>query len=107
MIATSIPQSKRLLEAGLDKEMADMCWRNYVLTYDFGHAMEVGAVEPILYAFNTKSRDSTPAWSLAALWDIVHSLDKTYDFDTKMSSEELIEILVKTIEYRFKNRTSG
>lgn len=38
-IATTIEQSKRLLDAGLDPGSADMMWRNVALTYDFGHAM--------------------------------------------------------------------
>ena len=42
-----------------------------------------------------------PSFSLSVLWDIVHDMDKTYEFSTRMSSDELIEVLVKTIEFRY------
>lgn len=41
-----------------------------------------------------------PAWSLSKLWQMVHELDRTYDFPSRLSAEELIESLVKTIIYR-------
>ena len=101
MIATTREQSARLLDAGLTIESADM----FLGHIDFGGVLQIDYLpaNPHIDISSTIA----PAWSLSALWDIVHNLDKTYDFDTKMSSDELMELLVKTIEFRFKNRTSG
>ena len=41
-----------------------------------------------------------PAWSLSALWSIIYNLDKTYEFPTELSADELMETLVSTIVYR-------
>lgn len=100
-IATTIEQSKRLLDAGLDPGSADMMWRNVALTYDFGHAMEVATAEPILYAFNAKSEDSIPAWSLSCLWD-AFGLDILGGWFSVGSSrsEDVIEELVRMLENR-------
>lgn len=94
-IATTIEQSKRLLDAGLDSGSADMMWRNVALTYDFGHAMEVATAEPILYAFNAKSEDSIPAWSLSRLIDILG--DFNYG-PMNNGSEMVMECIVMAIE---------
>lgn len=100
-IATTIEQSKRLLDAGLDPGSADMMWRNVALTYDFGHAMEVATAEPILYAFNAKSEDSIPAWSLSRLWD-AFGLDVLGGWFSvgSSTSEDVIEELVRMVERR-------
>jgi len=95
MIATTVEQGERLLAAGVNPASADMQY-NAIPLKDGGHVVElfVGQVTP----------NGPPAWSLSALWDILHRLDKTYDFDTKMDSTELIEFLVRRICYRFENR---
>lgn len=46
--------------------------------------------------------DDYPAWTLPALWDYFHGMDKTYEFDTSMSAEELMETLVRIIVFRNK-----
>lgn len=54
---------------------------------------------------NTKTadfHDGYTAWTLSALWDYFHNMDKTYEFDTSMSSEELMETLVRIIVFRNK-----
>lgn len=76
--ATTFEQSKRLLAAGLDPESADM---KYV-----------------------RFDDEIPAWSLSALWDFIHHLDKTYEFPTTLSAEKLIEVLTATICYRLEHQ---
>lgn len=96
MIATTREQGERLGKLLNAEDTADF--------YYDSHGILEWRGDPVLFMIGSFQ---TPAWSLSALWDIVHNLDKTYDFDTKMSSEELMELLVKTIEFRFKNRTSG
>ena len=103
-IATTIEQSKRLLDAGLEPGRADMMWRNVALTYDFWTAMEIVTAEPILYAFNAKSEDSIPAWSLSRLWD-AFGLDILGGWFSVGSSrsEDVIEELVRMLENRYSN----
>lgn len=91
-IATSVSQSKRLLEAGASKENADMRWETFP-----------GCVPHLCYQQDIMpliAPKVTPAWSLSALWQIVHDLDKTYEFPTTLPSDELIETLTQTICYR-------
>ena len=69
-------------------DSADMCW------YKAANGLFFLAV-----------RGETPfwehdAWSLSALWQMVHELDKTYDFPSSLSADELIETLTSTICYR-------
>ena len=45
-----------------------------------------------------------PAWSLSALWQMVYELDRTYEFPTELSADELIETLVRTIIFRRENQ---
>jgi len=99
MVATSIEQAKRLTTAGVSPESADMCWA--LPCYVAPPGVEI---PPKLYVEPYCSADIAPAWSLGKLWDILHSLDKTYIFETQMSSEELIEHLVTLICIRFENR---
>lgn len=88
MIATTIDQSKRLLAAGVEPKSADMRWE----ASPFGWHLVLG-YHPSM---------TNPAWSLSALWDLFHSVDKTHDFETDMTSEELIETLVRIITFRKK-----
>lgn len=91
-IATSIEQSKRLIAAGLDPGSADMSWHKYRTSkWD----LWVGWSDRELPDFQF-----VPAFSLSALWQIVHEIDKTYEFPTELSAEELIETLTRTICYR-------
>lgn len=57
MIATTIEQSKRLLEAGIDPQTADMSWSNVIV--------KEKAV-PLLFAGDAAPA-SMPAWSLSAI----------------------------------------
>lgn len=62
---TSIDQSKKLLELGIDVNTADVCYHIYPcedLTYEI-----LLGVEPI--------NDDIPAWSLAALLDYLREID--------------------------------
>lgn len=95
-IATTIEQSKRLLEAGVPKESADMRWEQFPGLVP--HLCYQPGVMPLI------PPKVTPAWSLSALWSIIYDFDKTYEFPTQLSAEELIETLVTTICYRYELR---
>lgn len=92
MIATSIEQAKRMLEAGVLIESADMYWHE-----GFDYPMSKNRTS---LTWNQLLPDFPPAWSLSALWQMIHDLDKTYEFPTELSADELIEVLVKTIIFR-------
>ena len=62
-ICTSIEQSKRLIELGLDINTADMC---YLVTKN---------QEPLLVAFTAKDKNDISAWSLAALLNVLPRVD--------------------------------
>lgn len=95
-IATTIEQSKRLIAAGLDPKSADMRWETFP-----------GCVPHLCYQQDLMpliAPKITPAWSLSAIWDYIHNLDKTYEFPTTLSAEKLIEVLTATICYRLEHQ---
>ena len=102
MIATSIEQSRRLIAAGVSVESADATW----VGIDTYKGKEMGIVHELLCGLHHGiGRDKwIPAWSLAALWDVLHHLDKTYEFETNMSAEVFLGVLVNLICIRFENR---
>lgn len=95
MIATTIEQAEDLVKAGVSPHTADMCW---ALPYAPG----VKNLRPMLYIEPYSNADIAPAWSISALWDILHSLDKTYEFPTTFTADELIQQLVMILCIKFK-----
>lgn len=75
MNTTTKKQSNRLLAAGYPKMTLRMV----------GHTV---VVEPL---------------TLGQLWDAVHELDTWYEFRNDLSSNELIEALVQTLEMHYRN----
>ena len=61
-IATTIEQSKTLLELGLNAETSDMCW-----ALPCAIAEKVEDIPPRLYVEQYCSADIAPAWSLSKL----------------------------------------
>ena len=93
-IATSIEQSRRLMEAGVPKKSADMMWEQH---YDCPPYL---TIQPRTTLGRSIGAHAIYAWSLSALWQMVYELDRTYEFPTELSADELIETLVSTIVYR-------
>lgn len=92
-IATTIEQSKRLLEAGIDPGSADMSWHKYKTSkWD----LWVGWSDRELQDLQV-----VPAWSLASLWD-AFGLDILGGWFSvgSSTSEDVIEDLVRMIENR-------
>lgn len=90
MICTTIEQSKRLLELGINPDSADMCYAhaNNLYTYPY---KEVKRCENI---FNI-----TPAWSFYRLIEMVGSANCL--FDEKI--EDYYDVLINIIEKEIKN----
>ena len=93
-IATTREQSGRLLTAGVPMDSADMQYNAIPTRNGPSIQLFVGEATP----------NGLPAWSLSALWQMVHELDKTYEFSTELSADELIETLVRTIIFRRENK---
>lgn len=89
-IATTREQSGRLLTAGVPRDSADMQYNAVPTRNGPSIQLFVGEATP----------NGLPAWSLSALWQMVYELDKTYEFPTELSADELIEMLVCTLVYR-------
>lgn len=98
-IATTIEQSKRLLEVGIDPESADMSW----VTIDTPWREE-SKTENVLTIGNPVPHRSIPAWSLSRLWD-AFGLDVLGGWFSvgSSTSEDVIEELVRMLENRYAN----
>lgn len=92
-IATTIEQSKRLLDAGLDPKSADMYWGHV----DFGGSMQI-VVLPANPHLDINSTIS-PAWSLSKLWDICNECGiGPFNFGgDDLDSSSLMDKLIKWI----------
>ena len=71
-ICTTVEQSKKLIELGLDTKTADMSWDSI---YDESHLMSDYKMSLIPYKYS--SSICIPAWSLSALLDFLPSNIKT------------------------------
>ncbi len=63
-ICTSIEQSKKLIELGIDMNTADMMW-----TYDFTAGV-INGINVISGHFKPEEKD-IPAWSISALFELL------------------------------------
>ena len=89
MIATSIEQSQKLIDAGLDPSSADMAWGHI----DFGGVLQVDLL-PLNPHIDKKSIIA-PAWSVGMLWEIAKD---TYPCPTGVCSEcNILEQLVTQV----------
>lgn len=107
MIATTIEQSKRLLAAGIDPMSCDMLWTNEV-EEDKGFGIIVTRQEEEYHLefgqpfFDFPDDPSIPAWSMACLWNIMKDAGLVYEYDTTLSAEEVIRLMVLVIVEKFK-----
>jgi len=97
-ICTSIEQSQKLIDLGIDINTADMRY-GYIASYDFSDRMYEGGYDPIPYhkdffiknpMFSVEEYDSELyAWSLSALLGLMPTDDKKdeYYVDTESHSD--------------------
>lgn len=113
-IATTEAQSRRLLEAGIDPQTADMYYKNnlsWLIDKEPQYSAVPSAGSPVnaLEWYNKGYTASGkkplpllhfcfPAWSLSALWDLLAESNITLEYATNRSSDALIESLVTAIE---------
>ena len=71
-MVTSVEQSKKLLELGVDKNTADMWWNYYSVSNFNNTPMIVRLEEPWVGSFNWNNLpDNIPCWSISALLNII------------------------------------
>lgn len=83
-LLTDYFQSLELVSAGIPIETADYYYRKgRMYSYEEKHEEP-----PFPYI---------PCWSIAALWDLLHERDSVYEFATDLSSNGLVDELVKVL----------
>ena len=91
--ATSITQSKKLLNAGIDISTADMVYSK--------HSADGDLEEYALYYNNEGliDEDEIPAWSISALWDIMNDYKSQFTPPPirGIKSDELLDAMVQSI----------
>lgn len=92
-VCTSIEQSRRLLELGLKKETADMCWTKMA-------AIRGTFYVPELAPINMVSWRHTPAWSLHRLWELNRIRDIILDSEEEIA--KLYDEIINNIEAQIK-----
>lgn len=99
-ICTSLEQSKKLIELGIDTNTADMCWQKI---YDENHLLSDYRIE--LLPFRLYSGLGVPAWSLTALLSIIkpindnsYTLIGTLDGGAIISFEEVTNVMFQEEE---------
>lgn len=98
MIATTIEQSKKLLESGLALDTSDMYYEKIKSEDDEWHKLGYGTHPAIrMELFSFRNGLVIPAWSFAALWDIMSKSGIKYDYSTIQESEKVIDSLVEAV----------
>lgn len=104
-IATSIEESKMLLELGIDTNTANMRWYREQKWFPY-------ELQPYPYNESIITDDNEfmwPAWSLGALIKVYLMLDNDarITFDNRDTDNDLIGSMVYAIEHHLKAKTTG
>ena len=93
-IATTIEQSKRLLEAGIDPGGADLRWEQFP-----------GLVPRLCYQPNATpliAPKVVPAWSLSRLIDLIAETGLPMNYGPMKDSAAVLEHAVNALEYQLR-----
>jgi len=107
-ICTSIEQSKKLIELGLDVNTADMLWQQI---YDENHMLSDYRLELIPYRFYSYTA-SIPAWSLSALLELMPPIAYNYPImarlaDLSMESKYFLQYVDLNVSGECKSHHTG
>lgn len=100
-VCTSIEQSKRLLELGLKKETADMCWQKTTLN---GELITYPA-QDVWHCSTAITDYHIPAWSLHRLMEIAMKGDKLGCITHNIHQNNVstyYELVIASIEHLIK-----
>lgn len=100
-IATTIEQSKRLLEAGLDPRSADMKHTRLVIESDGDGYFSIGPRNNYhIESGRAKFEDEIPAWSLSRLIDLIADNGIPMNYGPMTDSKKVLEHAVNALEYQ-------
>lgn len=107
-IATTIEQSKLLIEAGLDPESCDTWWIiRRPLKYDGWKLVYNG--EPYVYLSTHKEEpialaefEIVPAWSLSRLIDLIAETGLPMNYGPMKDSAAVLDHAVNALEYQLR-----
>ena len=95
-IATTIEQSKRLMEAGLEPESADMRWEQ-ILGLIHRLCYQPDATMPLI------APKVIPAWSLSRLIDLIAETGIPMNYGPMKDSADVLECAVRLLEYELED----
>lgn len=93
-IATTIEQSKRLIDAGIDPKSADMRWETFP-----------GCVPHLCYqpdAMPLIAPKVTPAWSLSRLIDLIAETGLPMNYGPMKDSAAVLDHAVNALKYHLR-----
>lgn len=107
-IATTIEQSKRLMEAGLDPESADMCYIEEIITNGIGcisykHTWSEYPCVDTHEESEGPEPVSLPAWSLSRLIDLIAETGIPMTYGPMKDSADVLECAVRLLEYELED----
>jgi len=104
-LLTTIEESKKLLELGIDPNTADMRWR---YNHNIHKHDDIPQVLMVRNWDDPYNKD-IPAWSLGALIKVYLMLDNNarITFDNRDDGNDLIASMVYAIEHCLKAKTSS
>lgn len=106
-IATTIEQSKRLMEAGLDPESADMCYIEEIITNGIGcipykHTWSEYPCVDTHEESEGPEPVSLPAWSLSRLIDLISKTGLPMNYGPMKDSTAVLDHAVNALEYQLR-----
>ena len=100
-IATTIEQSKRVLEAGLDPRSADMKHTRLVIESDGDGYCSIGPRNNYhIESGRAKFEDEIPAWSLSRLIDLIAETGVPMKYGPMKDSASVLNHAVNALEYQ-------
>lgn len=107
-LATTIEQSKRLLDAGIDPKSADMCYANVEFN---PHYLPDIRLSVISYAKCVETYKTVglitegivPAWSLSRLIDLIAETGLPMNYGPMKDSSAVLDHAVNALEYQLRH----
>lgn len=107
-IATTIEQSKRLLDAGLDLGSADMCYANVEFNPNYFPDIRLSIIPyakcvETYKAVGLIAEGIIPAWSLSRLIDLIAETGIPMNYGPMKDSVDVLECAVRLLEYELED----
>lgn len=104
-IATTIDQSKRLVDAGLDTDSADMCYANVEFNPNYLPDIRLSVItyDKCVETYKTVgliAEGIVPAWSLSRLIDLIAETGVPMNYGPMKDSASVLDHAVNALEYQ-------